>query len=121
MTKAWMEAGLKVRCITRDLKWGTPVPMEGYTDKVRRRRRRDCWCCWCACGVVLLLLLLLLLVLACGWWAVVCAAPPPPPPPVSLQPPPLLLCPYSGRIAPLHNLRPPYRRSTAPAGVLRVV
>ena len=30
-----MEAGLKVRCITRDLKWGTPVPMEGYTDKVR--------------------------------------------------------------------------------------
>jgi methionyl-tRNA synthetase len=29
-----MEQGLKVRCITRDLKWGTPVPREGYEDKV---------------------------------------------------------------------------------------
>jgi methionyl-tRNA synthetase len=29
-----MEQGLKVRCITRDLKWGTPVPLEGYQDKV---------------------------------------------------------------------------------------
>eukprot|EP00887_Chlorella_sp_A99_P004349 scaffold15.g4349.t1 len=34
LTKAWMEQGLKVRCITRDLKWGTPVPLEGYEDKV---------------------------------------------------------------------------------------
>ncbi|KAL4436391.1 hypothetical protein ABPG77_009953 [Micractinium sp. CCAP 211/92] len=34
VTKAWMEQGLKVRCITRDLKWGTPVPLEGYEDKV---------------------------------------------------------------------------------------
>jgi methionyl-tRNA synthetase len=29
-----MEQGLKVRCITRDLKWGTPVPREGYENKV---------------------------------------------------------------------------------------
>lgn len=29
-----MKEGLKPRCITRDLKWGTPVPMEGYEDKV---------------------------------------------------------------------------------------
>ncbi len=26
--------GLKVRGITRDLKWGTPVPLEGYEDNV---------------------------------------------------------------------------------------
>lgn len=34
VTKAWMDQGLKVRCITRDLKWGTPVPLPGYEDKV---------------------------------------------------------------------------------------
>ncbi|KAI3430770.1 hypothetical protein D9Q98_009182 [Chlorella vulgaris] len=34
VTKAWMEQGLKVRCITRDLKWGTPVPRDGYENKV---------------------------------------------------------------------------------------
>lgn len=34
VTKAWMEQGLKIRCITRDLKWGTPVPMPGYEEKV---------------------------------------------------------------------------------------
>jgi hypothetical protein len=28
-----MEQGLKVRCITRDLKWGTPVPLEGFENK----------------------------------------------------------------------------------------
>ena len=33
-TKAWMRDGLKQRCITRDLIWGTPVPQEGYEDKV---------------------------------------------------------------------------------------
>lgn len=33
-TNAWMRDGLKVRCITRDLKWGTPVPLDGYEDKV---------------------------------------------------------------------------------------
>ena len=29
-----MRDGLKVRCITRDLRWGTPVPAEGYEEKV---------------------------------------------------------------------------------------
>jgi len=33
-TKSWLKEGLKGRCITRDLKWGTPVPLEGFTDKV---------------------------------------------------------------------------------------
>jgi methionyl-tRNA synthetase len=26
VTRAWLDAGLEPRCITRDLKWGTPVP-----------------------------------------------------------------------------------------------
>ena len=34
VTKAWLDGGLKPRCITRDLKWGTPVPKDGYQDKV---------------------------------------------------------------------------------------
>lgn len=34
MTDTWLRDGLKPRCITRDLKWGVPVPLEGYTDKV---------------------------------------------------------------------------------------
>ena len=34
ITKSWIRDGLKPRCISRDLKWGTPVPLEGYTDKV---------------------------------------------------------------------------------------
>nr|XP_039252310.1 methionine--tRNA ligase, cytoplasmic-like [Styela clava] len=34
ITESWLRDGLKPRCITRDLKWGTPVPLEGYTDKV---------------------------------------------------------------------------------------
>ncbi len=29
-----MRDGLKLRCITRDLRWGTPVPRPGYEDKV---------------------------------------------------------------------------------------
>jgi len=33
-TKGWLKEGLKGRCITRDLKWGSPVPLEGFTDKV---------------------------------------------------------------------------------------
>ncbi|CAF4413686.1 unnamed protein product, partial [Didymodactylos carnosus] len=33
ITEAWLKEGLKPRCISRDLKWGTPVPLEGYTDK----------------------------------------------------------------------------------------
>lgn len=34
MTETWLRDGLKQRCITRDLKWGVPVPLEGFTDKV---------------------------------------------------------------------------------------
>lgn len=34
VTSAWMRDGLKQRCITRDLKWGIPVPLDGYRDKV---------------------------------------------------------------------------------------
>nr|CAD7200437.1 unnamed protein product [Timema douglasi] len=34
ITRSWLKDGLKPRCITRDLKWGIPVPLEGYTDKV---------------------------------------------------------------------------------------
>ncbi|KAI0523304.1 hypothetical protein KFK09_005699 [Dendrobium nobile] len=33
-THAWLKEGLKPRCITRDLKWGVPVPHEKYRDKV---------------------------------------------------------------------------------------
>ena len=31
---SWLRDGLKPRCITRDLHWGTPVPLDGYKDKV---------------------------------------------------------------------------------------
>ena len=34
ITKAWIRDGLNERAITRDLKWGIPVPREGYEDKV---------------------------------------------------------------------------------------
>ena len=34
MTEAWIRNGLKPRAITRDLQWGIPVPLEGFTDKV---------------------------------------------------------------------------------------
>ena len=34
MTKAWIRDGLNERAITRDLKWGIPVPREGYENKV---------------------------------------------------------------------------------------
>jgi methionyl-tRNA synthetase len=30
----WLKEGLQPRCITRDLKWGTPVPVDKYKDKV---------------------------------------------------------------------------------------
>ncbi|KAB1210186.1 putative methionine--tRNA ligase [Morella rubra] len=33
-TYAWLKGGLKPRCITRDLKWGVPVPHEKFKDKV---------------------------------------------------------------------------------------
>ncbi len=34
ITKAWIRDGLNERAITRDLKWGIPVPREGYENKV---------------------------------------------------------------------------------------
>lgn len=33
-TRSWIRDGLKERAITRDLKWGIPVPKEGFEDKV---------------------------------------------------------------------------------------
>lgn len=34
ITKAWIRDGLNERAITRDLKWGIPVPKDGYENKV---------------------------------------------------------------------------------------
>ncbi|KAF4550006.1 Methionine--tRNA ligase-like protein [Elsinoe fawcettii] len=34
ITESWLNEGLKPRGITRDLKWGTAVPLPGYEDKV---------------------------------------------------------------------------------------
>ncbi|CAD5113631.1 DgyrCDS2793 [Dimorphilus gyrociliatus] len=34
ISKIWIRDGLKPRCISRDLKWGVTVPLEGYRDKV---------------------------------------------------------------------------------------
>jgi len=34
VSEGWLNTGLKPRCISRDLKWGTPVPKQGFTDKV---------------------------------------------------------------------------------------
>jgi methionyl-tRNA synthetase len=32
--KSWFTEGLQDRAVTRDLKWGVPVPLKGYEDKV---------------------------------------------------------------------------------------
>lgn len=34
ITEAWLAEGLKPRGITRDLKWGTAIPLPGYENKV---------------------------------------------------------------------------------------
>ncbi|XP_014085549.2 methionine--tRNA ligase, cytoplasmic [Bactrocera oleae] len=34
ITRSWLREGLKPRCITRDLKWGIPVPLAGFEKKV---------------------------------------------------------------------------------------
>uniref|UniRef100_A0A669EWY5 Methionine--tRNA ligase, cytoplasmic n=1 Tax=Oreochromis niloticus TaxID=8128 RepID=A0A669EWY5_ORENI len=34
ITRSWLRDGLKPRCITRDLKWGTPVPHADFKEKV---------------------------------------------------------------------------------------
>lgn len=36
ITRSWIRDGLKPRCITRDLKWGTPVPLPEYSEKVEK-------------------------------------------------------------------------------------
>lgn len=34
IAKKWLSEGLKERCISRDLKWGVPIPEKGFEDKV---------------------------------------------------------------------------------------
>uniref|UniRef100_A0A0M3IYI7 Methionine--tRNA ligase, cytoplasmic n=1 Tax=Anisakis simplex TaxID=6269 RepID=A0A0M3IYI7_ANISI len=34
IAKSWIKLGLEKRCISRDLKWGVPVPLEEFKDKV---------------------------------------------------------------------------------------
>lgn len=34
ITRSWLNKGLEGRSITRDLKWGTPIPLPGYENKV---------------------------------------------------------------------------------------
>ena len=34
VTNAWFTEGLKPRCISRDLRWGVPIPLKGYEKKV---------------------------------------------------------------------------------------
>jgi methionyl-tRNA synthetase len=34
ITRSWLDKGLEGRSITRDLKWGTPIPLPGYEKKV---------------------------------------------------------------------------------------
>jgi methionyl-tRNA synthetase len=34
ITRSWLDKGLEPRSITRDLKWGTPIPLPGYEKKV---------------------------------------------------------------------------------------
>lgn len=34
ITRSWLREGLKPRCVTRDLKWGVPVPHKGFENKV---------------------------------------------------------------------------------------
>lgn len=34
IAKSWIKGGLEKRCITRDMKWGIPVPLPDFADKV---------------------------------------------------------------------------------------
>lgn len=34
ITSAWLKGGLQPRSITRDMKWGTAVPLSGYDEKI---------------------------------------------------------------------------------------
>ncbi len=39
ITKTWLDKGLEPRCITRDLKWGTPVPWQ-YDEKLNKYKNK---------------------------------------------------------------------------------
>lgn len=56
IANSWVKEGLKPRCITRDLKWGTPVPLEGYKDKVTNVCKTQLirTCNYLVCGIGLL-------------------------------------------------------------------
>ncbi len=43
ITESWFKEGLKPRCITRDLKWGTPVP---YTEKYKDKYKDKVFYVW---------------------------------------------------------------------------
>lgn len=46
ITRTWIRPdGLKPRCITRDLKWGTPVPLDGFKEKVLTYNINCLWVC----------------------------------------------------------------------------
>lgn len=34
ISRSWLRTGLRERCVTRDLEWGTPVPVAGFEEKV---------------------------------------------------------------------------------------
>ncbi|VDN43595.1 unnamed protein product [Gongylonema pulchrum] len=34
IARSWLKGGLEKRCITRDLKWGVPVPLQEFSNKV---------------------------------------------------------------------------------------
>lgn len=64
IAKSWMREGLKPRCITRDLKWGVPVPLDGYRDKVninfiyeKGKNTLDLYFRYFMCGLMLLLVI----------------------------------------------------------------
>lgn len=41
ITESWLKQGLRDRGITRDLKWGTPIPLDVFTDEKDKEVYRD--------------------------------------------------------------------------------
>ena len=41
ITESWLKLGLKDRGITRDLKWGTPLPLDVFNDEIDRAVYKD--------------------------------------------------------------------------------
>lgn len=41
ITESWLKAGLRDRGITRDLKWGTPIPLDVFTEEKDKDIYRD--------------------------------------------------------------------------------